>query len=105
MLFRSYDDKGCLCVAQMYERLGKIDDDKTLLLVEGITDCYWFRKVIGLLGLVTKYIVVPVNGKDNFEKFTSYYDSIGIAYKSISDGDAKTTFSIKRECIELYTPV
>lgn len=92
-------------VAEMYRKMGKANETKKILLVEGITDCYWFRRALAILGFQGDYYVLPVNGKDNISKFLDYYQSIGEECVAITDGDDKKEYSLSKETIELYTPL
>lgn len=100
-----FDESNFESVADMYAKLGVINGPKTILLVEGLKDLNWYNRVLALLNLVQNYIVVSVNGKDCFDKFAKFYMEHGIKYKIISDGDDKKSYSIKKDCVELYAPV
>lgn len=94
----------CKCLSELLSVLDKTNE-KEYLLVEGKNDLPWYKKIIDILGFSDKYIVLPGGGAENAEHLMKELISFGKKCKVIKDGDKVDNSSIKKECIELYTPL
>ena len=91
----------------LYELLDAIDntDKKTFIIVEGKYDLPWYKKAVSILNKNDKYIVLPGGGCTDIKVLKTELEKLGKKCLCIVDGDAKGEYNIKKECIELYTPL
>lgn len=104
-LFPVYGLSECDTIADLYYELGKINENKELIIVEGMYDCFWIGEALNLLGISDKYLVVQANGCKNIKKFETYYSSKGLICHPVYDGDTGEKDSLSKDCIEMYVPV
>ena len=85
-------------------------DDTTFVFVEGQYDLPWFRKGLELLGIADTHPVLP-GGGSNVDVLIEEFRKLGFRSILIRDGDMaskdnpdKGMYSLKRDCIEMYTP-
>ena len=80
-------------------------DDKIFLLVEGKYDLPWFKKTLKIIGRSNEFILLPSGGCKDSEHLKQALEEQGKLCIIITDGDANSQFSLKKECIELYVPL
>lgn len=88
-------------VAEMLEGLGNISN-KTFVLVEGKTDMLWINKALSIIGKLDDYIVIQCGGCKNIDPVKNELIRKGYNCRVIKDGDANSSESLSKECIELY---
>ena len=80
-------------------------DDKIFLLVEGKYDLPWFKKTLKIIGRSNEFILLLSGGGKDSEHLKQSLEEQGKLCIIITDGDANSQFSLKKECIELYVPL
>lgn len=80
-------------------------DSKKYLLVEGKFDLPWYKKCLNILGVYSDYIILPAGGESNADALKKALEEIGKRCILIKDGDTNGNNTIKKDCIELYTPL
>lgn len=94
-----------------YDNLAKLIEaldntkEKKYLLVEGKFDLPWYKRCLNILGKSSDYILLPAGGENNADALKKELHKLGKKCIIIKDGDTKSEISIKKDCIELYTPL